>query len=303
MQTSLGAFAQNEIEWAPWLRTLAGVRVDGYRFGVEASEPANSGTEYASTSSPKAGVVLGPWKGTELYANVGYGFHSNDARGATITVDPVTGEPADRVTPLARATGAEVGLRTVRMKGPAEHRRGVDAGRSNPSCCLWATQAPPRRAAPAVAYGIEWANYYTPTPWLVVDGDVSVSRGAFHRRRPGRHSHPRRGRDRCLGRRDRQSASARCLAACGGGTSDRGRWSRTTPCAPLDEPGEPRGGLSAVTLRPAGARRLQRAQRPPQRRGLLLHVAAPGEPIGGIDDVHFHATLPRTARLNLIVGF
>ena len=43
------------------------------------------------------------------------GFHSNDARGATITVDPVTGEPAHRVTPLARAKGAEVGIRTVRI--------------------------------------------------------------------------------------------------------------------------------------------------------------------------------------------
>ena len=28
-----------------------------------------------------------------------------------------------------------------------------------------------------------------------------------------------------------------------------------------------------------------------------------GEPMGGVEDVHFHATLPRTARLNLIVGF
>ena len=62
-------------------------------------------------------MVLGPWKGTEIYANVGRGFHSNDARGTTITVDPLTGDPADRVTPLARATGAEVGFRTVRLKG------------------------------------------------------------------------------------------------------------------------------------------------------------------------------------------
>ena len=28
----------------------------------------------------------------------------------------------------------------------------------------------------------------------------------------------------------------------------------------------------------------------------------PVEPLGGIDDVHFHPTLPRTARVNLIVG-
>ena len=29
----------------------------------------------------------------------------------------------------------------------------------------------------------------------------------------------------------------------------------------------------------------------------------PGEPAGGIDDLHFHPTLPRTARISLIVGF
>ncbi len=42
-QTSAGAYAQNETAWTPWLRTLAGVRVDGYRFDVTAGEPANSG--------------------------------------------------------------------------------------------------------------------------------------------------------------------------------------------------------------------------------------------------------------------
>ena len=45
------------------------------------------------------------------------GFHSNDARGAAITVDPITGEPVDRVTPLVRAKGAEIGVRTVRIRG------------------------------------------------------------------------------------------------------------------------------------------------------------------------------------------
>ena len=84
-QTSLGGFAQNETQWTPWLRTLAGVRVDGYHFDVEAGEPANSGTDNAGLVSPKGGAVFGPWQGTELYVNGGFGFHSNDARGATIT--------------------------------------------------------------------------------------------------------------------------------------------------------------------------------------------------------------------------
>ena len=29
----------------------------------------------------------------------------------------------------------------------------------------------------------------------------------------------------------------------------------------------------------------------------------PGEPAGGVDDIHLHPTLPRTARLSLTVGF
>ena len=61
--------------------------------------------------------MFGPWAGTELYANAGMGFHSNDARGAVITRRSVTGEPAERVTPLVRAKGAEFGVRTVRVRG------------------------------------------------------------------------------------------------------------------------------------------------------------------------------------------
>jgi hypothetical protein len=29
----------------------------------------------------------------------------------------------------------------------------------------------------------------------------------------------------------------------------------------------------------------------------------PGEPAGGVNDIHFHPTLPRTARVSCIVGF
>ena len=64
--------------------------------------------------------MFGPFDGTELYVNAGLGFHSNDARGATITVDPATGDPADRVTPLARAKGAEFGVRTRAGPAPAD---------------------------------------------------------------------------------------------------------------------------------------------------------------------------------------
>ena len=29
----------------------------------------------------------------------------------------------------------------------------------------------------------------------------------------------------------------------------------------------------------------------------------PGEPLGGVDDIHFHPAVPRTVRVGLVVGF
>src|SRR5262249_59416601 len=68
----------------------------------------------AALVSPKGGITIGPWRGTELYINAGAGFHSNDARGTTVTRD-ADGNPVERVTPLVRAKGAELGLRTVAL--------------------------------------------------------------------------------------------------------------------------------------------------------------------------------------------
>lgn len=53
-------------------------------------------------------------KGRKLnLASGGLGFHSNDARGVTISVDPVSGEPIDPVDPLVRSAGREIGFRTI----------------------------------------------------------------------------------------------------------------------------------------------------------------------------------------------
>ena len=66
----------------------------------------------ASLASPKLNLIFGPWSQTEFFVNYGQGFHSNDARGTTITIDPKTGAPADRVSPLVKTRGSEVGVRT-----------------------------------------------------------------------------------------------------------------------------------------------------------------------------------------------
>lgn len=110
-ERSLGLWAQ--VEWKPVdpLRLNLGARYDHYDFQVDALQAENSGRKSDGIGSLKAGAAWKVHDGVELYANWGQGFHSNDARGTTISVDPLSGDPADPVTPLVRSTGSELGLR------------------------------------------------------------------------------------------------------------------------------------------------------------------------------------------------
>ncbi len=178
LQTSYALYYQNSLQWTPTFRTVLGARGDSYRFRVHSDITENSGKARSSLFSPKLTAILGPFNNTEFYANYGYGFHSNDGRGATLTRDPVSGEPADRVSPLVRAKGAEVGARTTAIPHlqstlslwgldvASELVFSGDAGTTSPS-------RPSRR------YGIEWSNRYHPLSWLTFDGDLILSHARF----------------------------------------------------------------------------------------------------------------------------
>jgi hypothetical protein len=173
-QTMAAVYAQSEVEWTPTFRTMLGLRADRYQFSVRSDNPLNSGDGADALVSPKVGAVFGPWEGTEIYFNAGTGFHSNDARGAVITVDPVSGEPADPVTPLVRAKGAEIGLRTVRVRGlqstVAFWYLGID------SELLFVGDAGTTEAGrPSRRAGIEWTNYARIGPWITVDADLAFT--------------------------------------------------------------------------------------------------------------------------------
>jgi outer membrane receptor protein involved in Fe transport len=110
---SAALYAAWELRPAPWWRLTLGARVDSHRFEVHADLAANSGAASSALVSPKLTLTFGPWHATEYFLDFGQGFHSNDARGTTISVDPNDGvTPASKVTPLVRATGAEAGVRS-----------------------------------------------------------------------------------------------------------------------------------------------------------------------------------------------
>jgi len=177
-QRSLGVWAQNETRWTDWFRSVQGIRADAYDFTVDSNLPANSGQASDRMVTPKLALIFGPWKKTELYLNYGHGFHSNDARGTTISVDPVSGTPLDRVKPLVRTSGYELGARSEigqnfrstvafwQLDVASELLFVGDAGTTEAS-------RPSRR------YGVEWTNFYAPTDWLAFDADLAWSHARF----------------------------------------------------------------------------------------------------------------------------
>ena len=110
-ERSLGLYVDGELRLSEQLRAYAGLRQDFYRFAVQADNPLNSGKAKAEEFSPKASLVYTLSDPLELYLSYGQGFHSNDARGTTIVVDPLSGDPAARVDALAGSHGAELGAR------------------------------------------------------------------------------------------------------------------------------------------------------------------------------------------------
>ncbi len=169
-QTGVGLYYENTLQWTDTFRTIAGVREDFYNARVDGDLAANSGTTSARITSPKLNFVFGPFDRTEYFLNYGQGFHSNDARGTTMLVDPA---PA-----LVKTRGEEIGLRTEmvphlqssislwRLTLDSELVFAGDAG---------TTQA----SRPSLRRGIEWANRYIPYNWLLVDFDLSASRARF----------------------------------------------------------------------------------------------------------------------------
>jgi hypothetical protein len=178
-QTGVGLYYENTLQWTDTFRSIAGVREDFYGARVDSDLAANSGTTSAHITSPKLNFVFGPFDKTEYFLNYGQGFHSNDARGTTITLDPTDKvTPVNKVPALVKTRGEEIGVRTERVP----HLQS--------SLSLWrltldselvfkGDAGTTEASRPSLRRGIEWSNRYIPHDWLLVDLDLSVSRARF----------------------------------------------------------------------------------------------------------------------------
>ncbi len=302
-QHSLAAWTELRVEPSSWLRSYVGVRGDHYWFDVEGDNAANSGNAADGIASGKAGVVLGPWADTELYGNVGTGFHSNDGRGVLLRDDPSTAAPDDGtpVDPLVRSRGAELGVRTTAIAGlqstlsawalelDSELVFVGDAGATEPN-----------RGSRRL--GLEFANHWRPTSWLALDLDVTANRARF------------RGDDPA-GDRIPGSVPLTLVGAIGIDWTDRlstGLRLRHLGRRPLLEDGSVRSSASTLlnaraTFRFDDSREftldvLNLLDRRDSDIEYFYGSQLPGE-AGPVDDVHLHPVEPFTLRLAFTARF
>jgi hypothetical protein len=196
------AYVENRIQWAKKFRSVVALRGDDEKFVVTSLayptdivtlpdgttttvNAANSGSATKFLPSPKATLIFGPWANTEFYLQGGFGFHSNDGRGSTQIVQPVSPDNPypntfnAKITPLVQTKGGEIGVRTVAvphlqstlalwvLRSNSELLQDGDTGGTSAS-----EQSSNR-------YGLEWANYYTPAEHLAIDFDIADSRAQF----------------------------------------------------------------------------------------------------------------------------
>jgi outer membrane receptor protein involved in Fe transport len=315
-ETSGGVFAEGDAILAPWLRAIAGLRYDHYFFDVTSGNPANSGRADAGRLSPKLSAILGPWANTELFANFGLGFHSNDARGVTTTVDPRSGDPVQRVTPLVPTRGGEIGVRTGivpsmqsslaiwRLDIDSELLFTGDAGTTEPS-----------RASRR--WGVEWNTRWRPVRWLLFDLDVAWSHARFTTPDPD----PAVTGDHIPG------AIGTALSA-GAAIHELGPWSASLYARyfgprPLVEDDSVRSTASTIFNAYVSYRLTQKARLSLDVFNLFnaqvddiayfYRSRLPGEPLGapagapgapaGVEDIHFHPAENRSLRLSAALTF
>ena len=184
--TEVGLYAESKAQWTDKFRSVLAIRGDLDYFGVTSLvTPANSGASATLLPSPKMSLIFGPWAKTEFYAQGGFGFHSNDGRGATQTVEPVSadnpypGTPGGKIPGLVQTKGAEIGVRSLALPNlqstvslwylysDSELQQDGDTGTTVAS------------KQPSNRYGVEWANYYTPVKHLAFDFDLAESTARF----------------------------------------------------------------------------------------------------------------------------
>ena len=297
-QTLASLYVSSDHAWTPALRSVLGARVDHLRVDVDAGDPANAGRADDTLVSPKLSLILGPWGKTELFINAGRGFHSNDARGATIQLDPNTGDPAQPVDLLVAGDGLDLGLRSAALPN-TQLALSLWALKLDSELVFVGDGGSTEASGASERRGVEASVYYSAVDWLVLDADVAVSRARFDNG-------------------DRIPNAVERVASAGLTVPAQGRFGgglrlRYLGEAPLIEDNSARSEPTTIVnaqlsyrATPAIQVRLEGFNLFDSKDNDITYFYTSrlqGEPAEGVDDFHFHPVEPRTVRLSLQARF
>ncbi len=289
---SVGVFATGEWHVNDWFRVQPGLRADGFYFDVDSNNPANSGTDADGIVSPKLNLIFGPWSDTEFYASAGTGFHSNDARGVTLG--------KDAADPLVRTYGFELGARTEAVSSVVSTLSLFYL--HSDSELIYVGDAGSAEAGPASQrYGVEWSTYWHAAEWLTFDHEMTLAQAKLLDIGP-----------------DDEIPGAVPFVMNTGITlgKDEGFFgslrSRYFSPRPLIEDGSVDSKQNWEVSARIGYRKndwevavdcLNLLGRHDNDIEYYYASRLPGEPAGGVDDVHLHPAEPRTFRVSLTKRF
>ncbi len=296
-QLSVSGYGEAEVFLSQRLRATLGARADYYHWDVSAFRELNGGSGDDSLISPKLNLAYRFGPQLEGYASWGRGFHSNDVRGATIAVDPASGDPASPVDVLVKSNGAELGLRFEQgrrfnatlvgfwLELDSELVFVGDAGATEPNDGS-------RRL------GIEAASFWRPADWLAINASYSYTDAEFKTAQDGGRKIP---------------GAVKSSFVVGANANWTNGWSLSARVrylgeAPLIEDNSVRSDNSWLLNAGSGYRRGAMEFRldvfnvlDSDDDDIAYYYASrlPGEPAEGVEDIHFHPLEPRTVRATI----
>ena len=300
---STGVFAESQLTWNDSIRTVLGARYDYFNFDVHSRVDdniygvdlgSNSGQEHDGKLALKGSAIYTFNDEWETYVSIGQGLHSNDARGTAATVDPIDGGSILPVDPLVDSLGYEWGV------------RGFWSERLNTSIALWNLEIDSELLFVGDAgnteasrgsrrKGVEVASYYRLADEWTLDLEYAYTDSKFTDYAPEGDAIPG-SIDKVL----QAGISAELDSGWFGSLRLRYFGER-----PLLEDGSVKSEDSTVVNLRVGYRLprwtfkvdvLNVLDSKDHDIDYFYASRLPGEPSGGVEDIHFHILEPRTVR-------
>jgi hypothetical protein len=176
-QASFGFGVENELRIASSLRSVASVRVDRYRFGVDSDAVSHAGSSTGTLISSYLSLVANPTRNMELFISGGRGPRASDTRVPGVAFDARNGAPLGYLDPFASLRAVEAGVRTG-LLGMDTTLTGWRA-QSDAELTLLGDGGVEVVTRPTVRTGLQATARFHPFSALTLDFDATVLRARY----------------------------------------------------------------------------------------------------------------------------